>query len=381
MGKELKQTEKLLNNNFKGFGKIFDESQIGILMVYEDLHIIESNNAFCNMLGYSKKELKRINFKDIIHPDNQIGDVESLNRLMSGEIAVYKTEGRFIRKDQKVFWGTITHSAIHNKKGQLLCCVSLIEDITERKLTVELLKESEAKLKEQNAIKDKFFSIIANDMKSPFNSILGFSDILKEEVKQLDASAIEDYASMINTAAHQTYNLLEELLNWSRLQQGQLPFNPTSIVLREVVKEVLALLAENANQKNIALINHISGDLIVKADENLLKTIIRNLISNAIKFTSTGGKVELQASEGKEHTEVPASDNGTGLKQEELEKIFKLEMDNTTYGTSNEKGTGLDLFLCKEFVEKHGGKIWAESEFGKGSTFKFTLPANRHTTS
>jgi len=374
MGKELKQTEKLLNNNLKGFGKIFDESQIGILMVYADLHVMESNNAFCNMSGYSKKELKRLNFKDIIHPDNQLGDVESLNRIMTGEIAVYKTEGRFIRKDQKVFWGTVTHSSIHNKKGQLLCCVSLIENITERKLAEEELKESEAKLKEQNAIKDKFFSIIAHDLKSPFNSILGFSDILKEEVKQLDTSTIEDYASMINTSAHQTYNLLEELLNWSRLQQGQMPFNPTNIVLREVVKEVVALLAENANQKNIALINHISGDLIVKADENMLKTMIRNLVSNAIKFTSTGGKVELQASEGKENIEVSASDNGTGLKQEELEQIFK--MGYTTYGTSNEKGTGLGLFLCKEFVEKHGGKIWAESEFGKGSTFKFTLPTN-----
>lgn len=247
-------------------------------------------------------------------------------------------------------------------------------DIAEKKLSAEALKKSESSLKELNATKDKFFSIIAHDLKSPFNNIIGFSDLLKEEVRSLDVKDIENYATIISSAANQTLQLLDNLLHWAMMQQGRMDFELRNLLLREITSEVFDLLTEAAKQKTILLNNNIPEMTIINADENMIKTTIRNLVSNALKFTRSGGSVEITAKFIENEILVSVTDTGVGISQENIGKLFNVGSSFSTRGTDNEKGTGLGLILCKEFIEKHGGRIWVESEVGKGSKFSFAIP-------
>ena len=231
-----------------------------------------------------------------------------------------------------------------------------------------------SELHELNASKDKFFSIIAHDLKNPFNAIIGFSGILKEGIKTSDNEAIKEYAGMINNSAVQTFRLLENLLDWANSQRGTILFNPVSINFNELLDEEFNVLNDLANGKNIELKSICSGNLIIIADKNMVKTILRNLISNAIKFTHKNGRVEVNTITNNNYVEISIKDNGIGMTKETMAKLFRIDANLSKPGTENEKGTGLGLFLCKEFVEKHGGKIWVESESGKGSIFKFILP-------
>jgi signal transduction histidine kinase/ligand-binding sensor domain-containing protein len=231
-----------------------------------------------------------------------------------------------------------------------------------------------AELKELNASKDKFFSIIAHDLKNPFSTIIGFSEMLNEEYHSENQEKTKEYAKIINTSAVQTLRLLENLLEWANSQRGKVSFNPDLINLNELLDEELCTLTDMANEKNIALKSTVASNLTVFADRNMIRTILRNLISNAIKFTHRNGQVEVKASASNNEVEVDVSDSGIGMTQEIISKLFRIDANLSTLGTENEKGTGLGLFLCKEFVEKHGGRIWVESEPSKGSVFKIILP-------
>jgi PAS domain S-box-containing protein len=260
------------------------------------------------------------------------------------------------------------------ENGKITKIVGNIVDITERKSNEEALKLNESKLREINATKDKFFSIIAHDLKNPFNGILGFSNILREEAKDMDLSTIQEYADMINRAATQVFRLLENLLSWARVQQGQIPFNPTTLSIKEIAGEAIEILIENAHRKKINIIDNLPDRLLVRADADMLKTILRNIVSNAIKFTAANGEVVLSATEMNDYVEVSIKDSGKGMTKDNADKLFKIDTNYITRGTEEEEGTGLGLILCKEFIEKHQGKIWVESELDRGSTFKFTLP-------
>jgi signal transduction histidine kinase len=238
------------------------------------------------------------------------------------------------------------------------------------------LKESEKQLQQLNADKNLFISILSHDMRSPFTVILGYSELLLENIRKIDINEIENFANNINTAAQNTYNLLEDILMWARAQQGKIPFKPQILSFRDICKNILELLYPNANAKNI-LINYSATDHInVFADIDMLKTVLRNLVLNAIKFTNNGGAIKINAEENSKDVTISVLDNGIGISPENLTKLFDISEVLTTKGTAKETGTGLGLLLCKEFVEKHGGKIWVESEEGKGSRFSFTLPYN-----
>jgi len=227
---------------------------------------------------------------------------------------------------------------------------------------------------ELNASKDKFFSIIAHDLKNPFNTILGYSEMLKEEIKSGDPVTIEESAGLIHNSAVQTLRLLENLLEWANSQRGKTQFKPMPINFSELLIEEFSLLDDMASKKNIELKNFLTDNFTITADRNMLKTIMRNLISNAVKFTHKNGKVEVKAMIENGHVEISVSDTGIGMTKETIAKLFRIDANLSTPGTENEKGTGLGLFLCKEFIEKHGGKIWVESEPDKGSIFRFVLP-------
>jgi len=256
--------------------------------------------------------------------------------------------------------------------------ISRLRQLKNQKIRLEkLVAIKTTELTELNAAKDKFFSIIAHDLKNPFNTIIGFSEILNAEIDTGDLGKSKKYAEMINFSAVHTFKLLENLLAWANTQSGKLVFNPVRLNLREILNDEIIALNEVANGKNIQLVNCYSGDLMIIADENMIKTVVRNLISNAIKFTGRDGKVDVNATIYDKSIEISVSDTGIGIGKDAKSKLFRIDSNISTKGTENEKGTGLGLFLCKEFVEKHGGKIWVESEAGEGSVFKFILPLDK----
>ncbi|NQU86944.1 MAG: HAMP domain-containing histidine kinase [Mariniphaga sp.] len=285
-------------------------------------------------------------------------------------------------------------TALYNKEGEpngILCAMSRkklqlppqAEDIMRivgARITAEIernkakkeLEISESKLKLANAAKDRFFSIIAHDLKSPFNSIIGFSELLLSDIKNNNFENIDQYAQFINDVSNQSYNLLKNLLDWSMIQTGNIDFKPEKFNLSVLFDDVLIFLQNPANQKNIKLNTSIDPDFEIFADENMITTILRNLVSNAIKYTENG-EITIAAKKENNKIKLSVSDTGIGIKPEDIEKLFQIENNFSTAGTNNEKGTGLGLMLCKEFTEKHKGEIWVESELGKGSKFNFTV--------
>jgi signal transduction histidine kinase len=242
-------------------------------------------------------------------------------------------------------------------------------------------EESEKKLRQLNSDKDRFISILGHDLKNPFHNLLGLSEVLTEDIRKLDINEIETLANQINTIAGYTCNLLEDILMWARTQQDKIPFDPQNRSLTDVCNEILKTLNPIAGIKNITIDYSEDEHITVFADTDMLKMILRNLVSNAIKFTATGGTISISARQKQSDITVTVSDNGVGIPPENMAKLFDISELLTTKGTAKETGTGLGLLLCKEFVEKHGGRIWVESEVGKGSEFKFTLPIKVDTAS
>lgn len=235
-------------------------------------------------------------------------------------------------------------------------------------------EEGEERLHRANADKDRFISILSHDLRSPFNAILGFSEVLAEEVKTLDRREIEDLAIKINKSTRNTYNLLEDILLWARVQSSRTPFNPMPLVLNDICNDILVHLSAVATAKKIELTCSTGENLTVYADADMLKTVLRNLISNAIKFSWSGGTVTIKATESAGNITVSISDHGTGIKPEQLASLFDIAGAHSATGTAGETGTGLGLLLCKEFIERHNGHMWVKSEFGNGSEFLFSLP-------
>jgi len=250
------------------------------------------------------------------------------------------------------------------------------------------LAEAKEELTKLNADKDKFFSIVAHDLKGPFQPLLGMAELLPMLADTLSPQDIRDMGGTIYRAAKNVFSLLENLLQWSRMQMGRLEYEPSQIEMEQIVEQTVSLLTHNAQDKGIMLRGDVPENILVYADKNMLDTVIRNLTTNALKFTPRAGGVTIAAreqlltAEGQaindslvaEFVEVSVADTGVGISPEDLAKLFKIEVHHTTLGTAKEQGTGLGLLICKEMVEKNGGRIWVESEVGKGTVFKFTVP-------
>ena len=240
--------------------------------------------------------------------------------------------------------------------------------------TFRLIKQQNAELQELNATKDKLFSIIAHDLKNPFTVILSLSETLSETFKSFDEDELEEGLKKMHNSAQKVYDLLANLLTWSRSQTGRIQLNPEKLRLNPMVQEIAELLRNQYELKDIKLNIEINTDTMVYADSNMLNTVIRNLISNAIKYTNSRGIITISGNERDGYLEMAIKDNGVGIHKDTIDKLFNIEHKISSPGTNNERGTGLGLILCKEFVEKHGGRIWLTSELGKGSTFSFTIP-------
>jgi len=250
----------------------------------------------------------------------------------------------------------------------------MIESLREKQLFEEKIRIQNEQLQKLNATKDKFFTIIAHDLKSPFNSIVGFSELLVEKVKKNDYTGIGKYAGIVLQSSERALELLMNLMEWSRSQTGKLEFNPEYFEIVKLIDDIADLFRDIAGEKAIVITLNLPSINPVFADKAMINTVLRNLISNAIKFTRPGGKIKISAHEKPGELTVSVADNGVGISKSNTHKLFMIEENNTTPGTNNEKGTGLGLILCKEFVEKHSGRIWVESQEDKGSVFTFSLP-------
>ena len=323
------------------------------------------NDAFCEIFNLQRDQIIGKTLSEDVPPeerdsflkiDKQVLDngIENINEesltVRGGETRIISTKKtRFLDADNKKY------------------LVGVIHDITEGKKT-------ENSLKELIATKDKLFSIIAHDLRSPFNSIIGFSELLLEDSNNILLEDSEQYIKIINSAAKNTLILLDNLLNWAKSQTGQLSFNPEKVLFSEVVQEIITLSKSIAKSKNISLEYSSTDHLEVFVDVNMLNTVLRNLISNAIKFTNFGGHIKVSAALKQNQVEITISDNGIGINKEKCAELFSITSNTTTLGTANENGSGLGLVLCKEFIQKNNGDIWVESEENKGSNFIFTLP-------
>jgi len=261
------------------------------------------------------------------------------------------------------------------EKQVLVFVAEQVAQVIERKRNSEAVKKFSEELKELNTTKDKFFSIIAHDLKNPFITILGFSDILLADYSELSDEERKFYIAEMEKSATLSHNLLQNLLQWSRAQTGRIEYNPRKLSLLNIVMEIFQLIENSAKKKGIKLNKSINDDLFVIADEDMLNTVFRNLLTNAIKFSNENSVITINAELKDNFAQIEVSDNGTGMDQETIDNLFRLDTTNTKPGTSGETGTGLGLILCKEFIEKHNGEIWVKSELGKGSKFIFTLPS------
>jgi signal transduction histidine kinase len=252
--------------------------------------------------------------------------------------------------------------------------IGIVSDITERKEVEKTLKENENRLKELNETKDKFFSIIAHDLKSPFISIIGLSELLSEDINEKSFDKVDEYAKMIHQSSRRAMELLSNLFEWSKLQTGSIEFNPEEIDIVSVINEAKELLSYAAWHKSITISTRLPDSFNIKADKNMISSVLRNLISNALKFTYPDGRIEISAAPYDNELIVTVSDNGVGIKESDVDKLFRLDVSYSVSGTKGEQGTGLGLILCKDFISRHGGRIWVESEIGKGSHFHFSLP-------
>jgi signal transduction histidine kinase len=231
-------------------------------------------------------------------------------------------------------------------------------------------KELEAAI----ATKDLVFSIIAHDLKSPFNSILGFTELLKNKIRNLDVDKSEKLISSMYFQARNTYNLLENLLNWARSNSNQIVFKPIPCQISTICDAIINQVGDSAQLKNISVNSFHTNESYAFADKNMLEVVLRNLLSNAIKYTESNGKIEIYSMPVGDFIEITVSDNGIGMTEEVKSKLFKSDLHESKPGTDNERGTGLGLVICNDFIQRNHGKIWIENNAGKGTSFKFTLP-------
>lgn len=361
---ELQITRNRLEEILEKFTNLYEFAPVGYITIGKDFRITQINLYGSSLLGTER--LKLINSDIRLYITG-----ESLTRFNDFMSKI------FTDNTKQSIDVTLTNRDIFVRIEAVASgdeCRAAVMDITEQKHSEDKIQKINKELYELNAAKDKFFSIIAHDLRNPFNNILNFSKLLIDEIKVLNHPEFEEFASIIYSSAKNTYNLLENLLEWAKTQTGRTKFQLTRIDLREIVAGEIKEVLDIAKSKNIELINNIPDKPAIMADKFMLETIFRNLLSNAIKFTNINGKVEIYASEKETNVEISVEDNGIGIPEEQIPKLFKIDSNYKTFGTNNEMGSGLGLILCKEFIEKHGGEIRVESVKGKGSCFRFTLP-------
>ncbi len=365
-----KQTSELIRK----LEQAVRQSPVSTLITDAKGNIEYVNQKFCEMSGYTAGELQGKNPRVLKSEKmDQAIYTQIWKTITAGE--VWKGELLNKNKEGKLFWEAVTISPIFDENQIITHYLGVKEDITQRKANDERLRKSEERLREANAAKDKFFSIIAHDLKNPFNAILGFSNLLLTEYDEFNEGEKKEFIANIHEASASSFRLLQNLLDWSRTQTGAIQFNPEKFDLKLVLDEIITLNNSSLISKEIALATNLCDGCYVMADQNMVLTVMRNLVSNAIKFTPKGGKVNISCLREKGFYRISVSDTGIGIPEDQLGIMFQVDKQPQRPGTDNEKGTGLGLLLCAEFVQMNGGEIWVESRENEGSSFHFTIKA------
>lgn len=364
---------------------LLKSNSLCVALFSTDSKLLFSNEAFSSLvkgepcqsfLNPSFDEL--LSLEDISNPifDGFLtfGDYQSVNHSIAAQI--FKKNNKLL-----VIGGVDTsqlleqNSAMHQLNREV---VNLQRDLIKKshnlENTLSQLQEANLELNKLNADKDRFMQIVGHDLRSPFTTLLGFSAILLENLRTYDIDKIESMIELIHKTSQQTFYLLDDLLIWSKSQAGRIPFEPRELIFEDVCMQVINSLTNNAEAKNIRINLRDNEKTVVYADEQMLKTVLRNLLSNAIKFSHQNGQIDIYTEKSHSETTITVSDNGVGIENENIDKILDITQHYVTNGTAKEKGTGLGLMLCNEFVEKHGGIMSVESEPGKGSRFHVTMP-------
>jgi PAS domain S-box-containing protein len=378
---ELRQAEEAVKKSKQLYDELVANIPVGVYILHTNAQgefwLDYASPRMAQMIDISVETLLS-NSESIfgaIHPDER-EEFITLNSDGIRERKLFDWKGRIAVRDE-VRWVHVTSRPQMLDDGDMLWH-GLIVDITEQVIVETEIKEKNEMLQELIATKDKFFSIIAHDLRSPFNYFLGLTQLMAEQLPTLTMSQMQEIAGGLQKSALNLYRLLDNLLKWSQIQRGVLKIEPKDVMLNPFIVENVEMKNESAKSKEISVTTHIPENLCVHVDLNMLQTIIRNLLSNAIKFTPKGGSVHLsaQGSNADNSVLIAIRDTGIGMTDETISKLFKIDEETTREGTDNEPGTGLGLVLCKEFVEKNNGKIWVESRVDKGSTFYVELPAS-----
>jgi two-component system sensor histidine kinase/response regulator len=363
---------------------IFELIPSGITVADRMGKILESNRESERLLGLPRNEhtSRHIDSDEwkIIRPDHSpmpATEYASTIALKENRI-VTNVEMGIVKANGQVTWLNVSAAPVPYAD---LGVIVVYTDITRRVEAEKRIREHEiqleqntSELKTLNDTKDKFFGIIAHDLKNPFSSLLGATEYLYKEIDKHDRNKIKMLAKILYESAQSGFDILTNLLEWSRTQTGSLNYDPEEINLQNIVEKNINLVAVQANSKHITIVTDLDPELNLVADDNMLNTVIRNLLTNAIKFTHPGGTVNISAVRSDGKVQVTVRDTGMGIPKEDLDKLFRIDVRYVNSGTNDERGTGLGLILCKEFIQRHGGEIWVESRVDEGSAFHFTIP-------
>lgn len=372
----------LQNAQKDGVSALIQDASLELSKIYKDqknykegLEYYEIYHNISDSI-FNVEKSKTISELELQYTFDKVKEVNTKEKLHQQKIVRLQRVIIFFSILALVFAGGLIVFVVKNYRSKHFSYMLLSERNVQIQKQSDELRQQRDQLKQLNQTKDKMNSIIAHDLKNPFNSILGFGKLVIENWDELDDNRRKKYIGKINESANSAYDLLNNLLEWSRSQTGSIKVRPECIELYPNVDQSIASVSENARLKKVTIKNTIDQSVLVKADANMLGSIIRNLLSNAIKFSNRNGEITVSSrSVNKEFVAIEVKDNGIGMSQDVVGSLFNVKTQVSSYGTENEKGTGLGLLICKDFVERNGGHIEVESEVGAGSKFIFTLPS------
>ncbi|MCC8424999.1 PAS domain S-box protein [Mucilaginibacter sp. UR6-11] len=366
---EIKQ-KKLLEASENKFRNIFANAHAGIVYFDENNFTLSANPEFLDLVQYSLEELRTMHITDLILEDDWNREQSLRKELLKAERESYSMEKRYIRKDNTIVWVVSHVSGFRENQDAPYNFVAVIADISKR-------KSMELQLKERNESMNKFISIISHDLRNPVGSIKSLAALMSEELSAGDMDSISEYVHLITSQADHTYNLLINLLDWSKSQVVFQKFQLEEIGLSDIIRKTVDQITLMAFNKSLKINIKSPANLKVHAERNMLATVLRNLLTNAIKFSYENGEINLATTEDKKNIIISIEDYGRGMSAAIRNQLFDNGLPVTTPGTANENGTGLGLLLSKEIIELMGGNIWVESEEKKGTIFYFTLRKTR----
>lgn len=374
------------------------------VLLFNGKKLLYTNPAAESFTLYTNDELEvKIKTLDLFHPDFRNSVQNRINDFLSGDISNDFFELKIVDKEKKERWlyCLIKTVTINNESALLLNLIDVtdkmcnandvsryIEEIILSRDIIEqnaeelaqlnlLLMKSESELKKLNAEKDRFLSIITHDLRSPFSAILGFSEVLYDELEHLTQEEIKAFAKNINQSAQNVINLLNSLLEWYTVNSGALDYKPDVHNLNDVIEYAINLNLANLNRKKISYQTKLPESAYAFFDKRMITSVVQNLISNAIKFTEKCGLITISVKIESDYLTIQIQDSGIGIEKSRAENLFTGKTKESTVGTENEIGSGLGLTICKDLVEKNFGRIWVESYPGKGSSFYFTVPVRK----